>query len=234
MKVFIIVLGVILALIGGACMAGGAALGAAVGTDGWIESDEGQLDTQTRALVSEVADIANRDEDAAEFFDEVDFRLRITVNAGSDDVFLGVGPAGAVTAYLSGVNHDVVDDVEFDPLELDTTSIPGQVEPEPPGDQTFWVQQVSGSGEQQLDWDIEAGAYRFVLMNADASQGVDTEGKLAVKIPFVTGIMIGLLVAGGIAALVGILTIILAVRSGSGGPPPAPVPDAPPADRPAG
>lgn len=214
MRVFIIILGVLIALCGGACMTGGAVLGVAVGGDGWIESDEGQLDTQTRALVSEVAEIANSDKDAPEFFDNVDFRLRIRVDAGDEDVFLGVGPAGMVTAYLAGVEQDVVDDVEFDPLELKTTTIPGLVAPEPPGDQSFWVQQVSGSGEQELDWDIDAGSYRFVLMNADASPGVETEGKLAVKIPFVKGIVIFLLVSGAIALVIGIVMIVLAARSG--------------------
>jgi hypothetical protein len=229
MKVAVIILGALIALCGGACMTGGAVLGVAVGGDGWIESDEGQLDTETRALVSEVAEIADGDDDAADFFDEVDFRLRIRVDAGDEDVFLGVGPAGIVTAYLAGVEHDVVDDVEFDPLEVETTTIPGTVEPEPPGDQPFWVQQVSGSGRQVLDWDIEAGSYRFVLMNADASPGVDTEGKLAVKIPFVKGIVIGLLASGAIALAIGLSMIIVAARSGGGSPPaPAqPTPTAP-------
>jgi hypothetical protein len=221
MRVLVIVLGVIVGLLGLACTGAGAAVAVAVGTDGWIESDEGQLDTTTHALVSEVADIANHDEDAAEFFDEVDFRLRATVTPGDKDVFFGVGPAGEVDAYLANVEHDVVDDIEFAPLELKTTTVPGQAEPEPPGDQTFWVQQASGTGEQVLDWDIETGSYRFVLMNADGSAGVDTQGKLAVKIPYVTGIIIGLFVAGGIALAAGVVMVVLGIRSGRGAPRPA-------------
>jgi hypothetical protein len=116
--------------------------------------------------------------------------------------------------------------------------IPGSREPEPPGDQTFWKQQVSGPGEQELDWDLEAGAYRFVLMNADGSAGVNSQVKFALKIPFVSGIMIGLLVWGGIVAVIGLITIILGIRSGrSSAPSPqpqsqppaaAPPPEAPP------
>jgi hypothetical protein len=214
MKVLVIVLGVIIALLGVACAGSGAAVAAAVGTDGWIESDEGQLDTPTHALVSEVADIADQDEDAAEFFDRVDLRLRVTVTTTDKDVFFGVGPAGDVDAYLAGVEHDVVDDIDFDPLDLETTAVPGERAPEPPGDQPFWVEQVSGSGEQELDWDIETGSYRFVLMNADGSAGVDTQAKFALKIPYATGIIIGLLVAGSLGILIGVVMVVLAIRSG--------------------
>jgi hypothetical protein len=221
MKVFIIIVGVLIALMGGSCLAAGATLGATVGTDGWIESDDGTLDTTTHALVSEVADIANEDEDAAEFFDEVEFRLRVTVESPDEEVFVGVGPAGEVTAYLSGVEHEVLNDLGFSPLETDGTVIPGTREPGPPGDETFWVQQVSGPGEQELDWDIQAGSYRFVLMNADGSAGIDSQAKFALKIPFATGIMIGLLVAGGTFLLIGIVTVVLAIRSGRSKPPAA-------------
>jgi hypothetical protein len=214
MKVLVIVLGVIIALLGVACAGSAAAVAAAVGTDGWIESDEGQLDTPTHALVSEVADIADQDEDAARFFDEVDFRLRVTVSSSGKDVFFGVGPAGDVDAYLAGVQHDVADDIDFDPLDLKTTTVPGERAPEPPGDQPFWVQQVSGSGEQELDWDIETGSYLFVLMNADGSAGVDTQARFALKIPYTTGIIIGLLVTGGLGILVGVAMVALAIRSG--------------------
>lgn len=214
MKVFLIVVGVIIALLGGACMGGSAFVAAAVGTDGWIESDEGQLDTSTHALISEVADIAEGDEDAAEFFDVFEFRLRVNIDAADQDVFFGIGRAGAVTAYLAGVEHDVVDDVEFEPLRFETTSVPGDEEPDPPADQDFWVESVSGTGEQELDWEIEPGSYRFVLMNADGSPGLDTQARFGVKIPYVTGIMIGLVVAGGIALLIGIVLVVLAIRSG--------------------
>jgi hypothetical protein len=221
-KVFIIIVGVIIALMGASCVAAGATLGATVGTDGWIESDGGTLDTTSHALVSEVADIANEDEDAAEFFDEVEFRLRATVESQEKEIFVGVGPAGEVTAYLSGVEHEVVDDIAFSPLQTDGTVIPGTREPGPPGDETFWVQQVSGSAEQELNWDIEAGSYRFVLMNADGSAGVNADTKFALKIPFVTGIMIGLLVVGGTFLLIGIVTVVLAIRSRGSEPPPTP------------
>jgi hypothetical protein len=119
-----------------------------------------------------------------------------------------------VDAYLAGVEHDVADDIDFDPLDLETTTVPGTRTPGPPGDQPFWVQQVSGSGEQELDWDIETGSYRFVLMNADGSAGVDTQAKFALKIPYTTGIIIGLLVTGGLGILVGVAMVALAIRSG--------------------
>jgi hypothetical protein len=240
MRIFVIVVGAFIVLMGGACVGTSALTAVAVGTDGWIESDEGRLDTTTRALVSEVADIAEGDEDAEEFFDVFEFRLRVIVEAQEQDVFLGVGRAGQVTAYLAGVQHEVIDDLEFAPLEFDGTSVPGQEEPAPPGDQDFWVQSVSGPGEQVLEWEIETGSYRFVLMNADGSPGVDTQIKFALKIPYVTGIIIGFAVAGGLGLLVGIALIIVGVvaMGSKRQPPPAESPPlgspAPPVPPPAG
>jgi hypothetical protein len=211
--------GAILALIGVGCMGSGAALGVAVGTDGWIESDYGPVDTTTHALVSEVADIADEDPDAAEFFDEVELKLRVNVEADAqgDEVFVGVGRSGDVDAYLADVEHEVVNDViTFQPLELDKTIVPGGREPGPPRDETFWVEQVSGSGLQILNWDIEAGSYRFVVMNVDGSAGLEAQSRLALKIPYVTAILIALFVAGGLILVLGIVIIVLTIRSGRG------------------
>jgi hypothetical protein len=241
MRVFVIIVGVIMALLGASCITGGVALGVAVGTDGWISSDSGQISTNSHALVSEVANIADEDPDAAEFLDEIEIRLRIEAEAApGDEVFIGVGPAGEVSAYLADVEHEVVDDIEFDDdLELDTTLVPGGREPSPPGDETFWAERVSGGGEQVLDWELEAGSYRFVMMNADGSPGLSVDAKFSLKIPYVGPIMIGLLVAGGITLLIGVVMIVLAVRSmgrsgapPAGAPPPATTDDAPQASAP--
>src|SRR5688572_2157723 len=57
MKVFLIVLGAFLFLIGGACAAGGAVALAVVGTDGWVQSGTDEVDVRGAALVSGTEEI---------------------------------------------------------------------------------------------------------------------------------------------------------------------------------
>jgi hypothetical protein len=222
MKIFLVIIAALMVFFGAACAVGGGVLAAVAGGDGWIESDSGRLDTPSYALVSEVAQIADEDPDAADFINDLeDFRLRIEAesSSGNEEVFIGVGRAGPVSRYLAGVEHDVVDDVDFTDLDVQKTLVEGDGEPEPPDEQTFWDASVSGGGRQVLDWEVRAGSYRFVIMNADASRGVDVDAQFAVKIPFVTEIVIGLLVSGAVLLIVGVLIIILASRSPNRPPP---------------
>ena len=233
MKIFLIIVGALMVVAGGGCTVGGAGLAILVGGDGWVNSDSGRIDTTTHALVSEVADIADEDPDGADFINDLDdfrFRFRAEPVSGAGDVFIGVGRAGDVSEYLAGVEHDVVNDIEFDDLQIDKTLVPGDNEPGPPAEETFWVDSVSGPGEQELDWEVSAGAYRFVVMNADGSAGVDVEAQFGLKIPYAMQVAIGLIVAGVVVGILGVIVILLAARSMSQqGPPPQPQAAPPPA-----
>jgi hypothetical protein len=233
MKIIFIIIGALMVLGGAGCTIGGGALAVLVGGDGWIESDSGRIDTTTYALVSEVADIADEDPDGADFINDLDdfrFRFQAEPTAGGEDVFIGVGRAGDVSQYLAGVEHDVVNDIDFEDLEIDKTLVQGDDEPDPPRDQAFWVASISGSGRQELDWKVRAGSYRFVVMNADGSQGVDVEAQFGLKIPYAMQIAIGLIVAGVLVLILGVVIIALAARSprrAEPEPPPAPTPSSP-------
>jgi hypothetical protein len=230
MKIFFAIVGALMIFAGAACGVGGGALAIVAGGDGWIESDTGRIDTPTYALVSEVAHIADEDPDAADFINDLDdFRLRLRAEASDgDEVFIGVGRAGPVSRYLADVDHDVVDDVEFTDLDIDKTLVEGGREPGAPGEQTFWDDSVSGPGRQELDWKIRAGSYRFVIMNADASRGVDVEAQFGIKIPFVTQIAIALLAAAAVLLVLGIVIIVLVARASPSRPPAPPTAQAPP------
>jgi hypothetical protein len=92
------------------------------------------------------------------------------------------------------------------------------------------VASISGSGRQELDWKVRAGSYRFVVMNADGSQGVDVEAQFGLKIPYAMQIAIGLIVAGVLVLILGVVIIALAARSprrAEPEPPPAPTPSSP-------
>jgi len=225
MKIVFIIVGALMVLAGAGCTAGGGALAILVGGDGWIESDRGRIDTATYALVSEPADIADEDPDGADFInDRNDFRIRFEAesSSGGKDVFIGVGRAGDVSQYLAGVEHDVVNDIAFHDLRIDKTLVAGNDKPDRPRDRSFWVASISGSGRQTLDWKVRSGAYRVVVMNADASRGVDVEAQLGLKIPYAMQIAIGLMIAGVVVLIVGAVIILIAARSSRGSPPQEP------------
>jgi len=227
MKILVIIIGALVVLAGAGCTVGGSAIAILVGGDGWIESDDGRLDTPSYALVSEVADIADEDPDGADFINDLDdfrFRFEAEPSTGDKDVFIGVGRAGDVSEYFANVEHDVVNDIGFTDLEIDKTLVRGNDEPSPPRDQDFWVASISGSGRQELEWKVRSGSYRFVVMNADASRGVDVDARFGLKIPYAMPIAIGLIISGVVVVILGVIVILLAARSGKKAPPPEPQP----------
>src|SRR5262249_58523273 len=88
-------------------------------------------------------------------------RLRITAaSAGAGQrIFLGIGPASAVDRYLRGVSHDVATDVSVTPFHLTLARHGGTATPPPPGSQSFWVAQASGTNPT-LTWTVKDGSYR--------------------------------------------------------------------------
>ena len=80
-----------------------------------------------------------------------------------------------------------------------------------PRDQTFWVAQRAGLGEQRLTWPVTTGHWAVVVMNADGSRGVAVDAKAAATLPHLTGIAAGLVTAGGVTVLLGALAIGLGV-----------------------
>ena len=96
------------------------------------------------------------------------------------------------------------------PWPVTKTRIDGTAHPKPPGTQSFWVAKSSGSSAS-LHWKVRDGAYRVVVMNADASPGVHTMSDVSVKIPHLAtaslvALIIGLVMAGGGVALMALPT----------------------------
>jgi hypothetical protein len=197
------IIGVLLALAGGAVLA-------IFGGDGEFDSGSGRLESPTAALVSEVADI-QYDDDATEVLG--DTALRLSANsAGGERIFVGIGPAAEVDQYLSGVAIDRVTDIEVDPFRVQSTRQPGTAEAEAPSDQTFWVAKNQSDGKASVEWKLRDGDYRFVVMNADGSPGVSADASLGVTIPNLPDIGLGLLVVGLLVLIGGVVLIVVGVR----------------------
>jgi hypothetical protein len=138
-------------------------------------------------------------------------RADVTARDGSA-VFVGIAPAAAASGYLSGVGRTVVDDLGNGGDVKATATLPGGPPPAPPGQQTFWTAQVSGTGTQQLTWQPTEGDWALVVMNADGSAGVSVQARVGATVPALSGLAWGLLAAGVVLVVVGVLLIVLAAR----------------------
>lgn len=210
-RVLLFVFGGLAALAAIGLVIGGVALLALFGRDGWFDSSRKRVATETYALVSEPAEIEAELPSGSAF--DVRIRLRAESVAGSDDVFIGIAETVDVDRYLDGVAHEVVTDLDWGRSGVTTERVDGTAVPEPPAAQPFWVATTSGSDERTLDWPIETGSYRLVVMNADGSESVDVRARFGVRFPLAFGLGIGFLIAAAVLALVAIVLIVLAVRS---------------------
>ena len=211
-RVAMVVAGSVAGLIAFGLLAGGCALVVVDQTqrddDGFLMSPTTDFSTSTYAIVSENAELRTGGAERA-----LDTLLgTIRIRSESDRaVFVGIGPAEAVTRYLGGVQHDLVDDLDSsgDP---EYSRRPGGAPAAPPEEQRFWVASTTGSGERTLEWDPERGDWRAVVMNPDASRGVSSEMSIGAELDSVLWIGIGLLVVGGLFAAGSALLITAALR----------------------
>jgi hypothetical protein len=197
-----LVLGIIMIVISALVLLGSIGVAVIFGPDGTLTTDTEQLQTDSHALVSAAAEI---DRGAPIGGSDANADLTVTVESSNEKpVFIGVGRAADVSAYLDGVSAERIEEVSWPGFRFTKVPVPGTREPEPPGEQQFWVSKVEGPGQQKLRWEITTGTYQVVVMNGDASAGIDVRGSLGLKIGWVfwaaiIGIVIGaLLLAGGI------------------------------------
>jgi hypothetical protein len=159
---------------------------------------------------------------------------RVQVIGANPDkaVFVGIAPVASGNSYLGAVRRTVVKDIGSPYGASAQVSVAGGAPAGPPGDQTFWVAQATGTGPQQLTWSPSEGDWMLVVMNADGSAGVAVQARIGATTPGLTGIAWGLIGGGLFLAVVGVLLIVLASRRPGrpAGPPvgPAPSPAGPP------
>jgi hypothetical protein len=177
-----IVVGGLLAFLGaGAAVTGGGLL-AVFGGDGTVDSGRHSLSTPSTALVSEVADIDDTNE-GTDALGKPRVRLSVHATGPTEGLFVGIGPAKQVDRYLASTPIDEVSDLQLDPFELTHNPRSGSKLPAPPASQSFWVAKGSGTDAATLRWKIRDGDYRVVVMNADGSRGVHTDGDVGLTVP---------------------------------------------------
>lgn len=218
-RIALAVFGVVLAVIASVALTGGGyALWAENQRDssGYLTTSMQPFDTDTYAMTAGTLDIGGSGPDAL-IAQNLLGDIRITI-AGADpdqEVFVGIALADAVSGYLTGVGHDVLDDVEISPFDATYRPEPGSSEPPgPPTAQTFWKTTATGPGAQTLTWQVQPGDWSVLVMNADGTAGVHASLSVGATLPIVKSLSIWLLVGGGLLLLVAIAMVSTAALMG--------------------
>jgi hypothetical protein len=194
--------GTVLLVGGTVAAAGGAAL--LVVDDSWrdagyLTSDSARVSTSSHALATEGIELGGFDEDWV----LGRARVRVTERDPAADVFVGVARAADAEAFLSGVGHATV--TEIDDPATTYRQHAGAAPTTDPADSPIWVAQSHGTGRQSIDWRLDDRADRWtvVVMHADGSADVDVDADIGATVPVLPGIGWAFVASGAMFALGG-------------------------------
>jgi len=180
--------------------------------EGYLSTSSEPFEANTRALATENLDV---DLSGADWLADTDdfgqIRLEVTPQ-GEKPVFAGIARTSDVDAYLRGVAHTLVTDVESSPFEASYSPRDGERRAAPPAGESIWAASAQGNGTQELSWEIRDGDWSIVVMNADGSPGVETDISAGAKIGFLDELGWSAVGAGVVLVLVAGLLAALAVR----------------------
>lgn len=131
-----------------------------------------------------------------------DLQLRVTAARPGGAVFVAVGPADQVAAYLAGTAYTTVSGTGAG----DVASHYGASRPALPQSAGIWTVQSAGTGTQTLRWPARAGDWMAVAMNPDGTAGLAVRADAGVSAPWLFRLALELIV-GAIA--VGALSVAL-------------------------
>ncbi len=237
-RIVALIIGCLLLLPGIGLLIGGGVLGIAYAAgrndSGYFQSTLTDLHSPTAAITAETPALTTDLETSTWLIDalDTDLRLQVTEPGSDSQVFVGIGPAAAVDAYLGSVAHDEITGLVNGKAPVYRTSA-GSAPAAEPAEQTFWAAKASGVGTQQLSWSPTNGRWAVVIMNADGSENVTAAATVEIRAGFLlplalTLLVIGLLITAGAVALI----VIGAMGRGSGKPGAGWSPETSPADRP--
>jgi hypothetical protein len=225
------IIGAVVAAFGLALLAGGGLLLWANATqrdaNGFFTSRELSLESGSYAVTTVDVDLGAA---PAEWLPSVRLAtVRLEAESSSGRVFLGVGPAADVEAYLQGVAVSRISHVDRRG-SVDYEEVGGTAAPAPPDEQGFWVASASGDGPQSIAWDVASGDWVVVAMNADATPGVSVTARSGARSDVLLWAAAAMLVVGVVSAMVAAATFAAARLAagpgrGTSPAPPARTPD---------
>jgi hypothetical protein len=212
-RIVAVVAGSVLALVSLGLLGGGAALmwaDQALRHDGYVTTGTATYSTTGYALASERVNLG-WDSLVTSFIGEV--QVRVTAADPARPVFVAIGPADRVTAYLAGAAYTTV--TGTGPGDL--VSQPGTVRPAPPRTAGIWTARAAGTGTVTLRWTAETGDWMVVAMNADGSPGLTVRADAGVRAPWLFHLAVELIVGGIVAGALSAALIMVPVRMASAG-----------------
>lgn len=228
-RIVALVIGCLLVIPAIAMLLAGSALGLGYafgrGDDGYFDVTIDRLSSETSAITTDDVNLGADPGSPAWLLDtlDADVRLRATNADTSQDVFIGIAREADVEAYLAGVAHDEIIEIDDD-LAAIYRSRTGTATVAPPTEQTIWVASESGPGTQQLDWEASTGRWSAVLMNADGSPGVAADVNVGAKAAFVLPLALIMLGAGIVGTAIAISLIVAGAHGAGAGPASSPHP----------
>ena len=177
---------------------------------GYLATGKDRYAASTYALATDNLDV---DLDAAGWIMNRDELGKVRLEVESHDakpVFIGIARTSEVSDYLRGTAYTSVTDVDYSPFQASYSDHDGGGRPALPADQSFWAASAHGSGTQALSWDLDEGDWSVVVMNADASRGIDAGVSAGAKVPFVAlavisfGVALILLIGAGTLLYLGL------------------------------
>ncbi len=189
------VIGIGLVLIGLFATVAGVAIVLLVGPDGSVTLAPTRLLSDGHAVTLPQLDVPTLPAGQTVTLD-----VALSSSNPSQPLFVGVGPSGAVDAYLRDVPIDVIAQIDW-PGAARTDSAPGTASPAAPSTQSFWVASASGAAPT-LRWRGVPGDWTLVIMRVDGRAPIDASANGSVTLPALgpLGIVLSLL---SIAVLAG-------------------------------
>jgi len=215
MKLLLGLLGITGALVAAGLLIGGGTLlwvdTAMTDSEGFINSKPVELKTGTYAITTPPAEVEMEIPGPIDAGPVATLRVSAENRDPEKGVFIGLAEATDLDGYLSDVAYDEIVELEAEPFEVTLVTHPGVAAPQTPTAQAFWTASTHGIGPQTLTWDVESGDYTVVLMNEDASSGVEVETVVSTRIPVIRPVGTSLLIAGVVVLVFGTLMIGLAL-----------------------
>jgi hypothetical protein len=211
-RVITVVIGSVLALISLGLLGGGGTLlwaDQALRQDGYVTTGTATYSATGYALASERVDLGWGWLLAGLVGD---VRLRVTAAGPDRPVFVAIGPADRVSAYLAGTSYTTVTGTGPDGL----IGHYGTVKPVPPQLSGVWVARAAGTGTQTLRWTAQAGDWMAVAMNPDGSPGLTVRASAGVSAPGLFRLAVELIIGGIMAGALSAALITVPVRMAAG------------------
>jgi hypothetical protein len=178
--------------------------------DGFVTTPSADFSTEAYAVVAEGLEVYLEGTDRV-VPEAIIGDVRVDITGAEKPVFVGIARSSDVDRYLSGVSYSEVPDLSRE----DGRNLPATAGGGPsasPASQPFWAASSEGPGSREIRWPVENGTWSVVIMNADASPGLEFRGDIGAEVPILRPIYIGLFIVGNVLLVAAIVLIVAAVR----------------------